>query len=124
MEVARASASEPGGTDHCLSSFYPVRIDGQVVGVGVVVVDISGRRRAEGLLAANLDALVHTIATTVEFRDPYTAGHQTRVAHLAGAIGRELSWTRPMSKDPHRRWHPRHRQDRGAGGDIEQAGQA
>ncbi|MGP8207515.1 MAG: HD domain-containing phosphohydrolase [Acidimicrobiales bacterium] len=91
VEVARASASEPGGTDHCLSSFYPVRIDGQVVGVGVVVVDISGRRRAEGLLAANLDALVHTIATTVEFRDPYTAGHQTRVAHLAGAIGRELS---------------------------------
>jgi HD-GYP domain-containing protein (c-di-GMP phosphodiesterase class II) len=67
-----------------------VRVDTEVVGVGVVVVDITERRRVEGLLAANLDALVHTIATTVEVRDPYTAGHQTRVARLAVAIAEEL----------------------------------
>ncbi len=91
MEVTRASAAEPGRTDHCLSSFYPVRVGTEVIGVGVVVVDISERRRAEGLLAANLDALVHTIAATVEVRDPYTAGHQTRVAYLATAIAREMA---------------------------------
>jgi PAS domain S-box-containing protein/putative nucleotidyltransferase with HDIG domain len=91
MEVTRASAVEPGRTDHCLSSFYPVRVDAEVIGVGVVVVDISERRRAEGLLAANLDALVHTIAATVEVRDPYTAGHQTRVAYLATAMAREMA---------------------------------
>jgi PAS domain S-box-containing protein len=90
LEVTRASASVPGGTSYCLSSFYPVRVDAEVVGVGVVVVDITERRQAEGLLAANLDALVHTIATTVEVRDPYTAGHQTRVARLAAAIAEEL----------------------------------
>jgi PAS domain S-box-containing protein/putative nucleotidyltransferase with HDIG domain len=39
------------------------------------------------------EALVGTIraiATTVEKRDPYTAGHQNRVADLAAAIGTEL----------------------------------
>jgi PAS domain S-box-containing protein/putative nucleotidyltransferase with HDIG domain len=90
VEVTRSNTSAPGGTSHCLSSFYPVRVDTEVVGVGVVVVDITERRRVEGLLAANLDALVHTIATTVEVRDPYTAGHQTRVARLAVAIAEEL----------------------------------
>jgi PAS domain S-box-containing protein/putative nucleotidyltransferase with HDIG domain len=90
LEVTRSGVSVPGGTNHCLSSFYPVRVDAEVVGVGVVVVDITERRRAEGLLAANLDALVHTIATTVEVRDPYTAGHQTRVARLARAMAGEL----------------------------------
>ncbi len=91
VQVTRANSLDPDVTDHCLSSFYPVRVDAEVVGVGVVVVDISERRRAEDLLAANLDALVHTIATTVEFRDPYTAGHQTRVARLAIAIAGELA---------------------------------
>jgi PAS domain S-box-containing protein/putative nucleotidyltransferase with HDIG domain len=90
VEVTRASGAVPGGTNHCLSSFYPVRVDAEVVGVGVVVVDITERRQAEGLLAANLDALVRTIAATVEVRDPYTAGHQTRVARLAAAIADEL----------------------------------
>ena len=39
------------------------------------------------------EALVGTIraiALTVEKRDPYTAGHQSRVAELASAIGKEL----------------------------------
>ncbi len=36
-----------------------------------------------------LDGFVRTIALTVETRDPYTAGHQKRVADLACAIARE-----------------------------------
>lgn len=49
----------------------------------------------ENLLAAGQlrDALLGTIgavALTVEKRDPYTAGHQQRVAHLAVAIAGEL----------------------------------
>lgn len=84
------AAPGPDGTRHCLSSFYPVRVDEEVTGVGVVVVDITERRRAEEMLAANLKALVGTVAATVEVRDPYTAGHQMRVGRLAAAIAREL----------------------------------
>ncbi|OIO60107.1 MAG: hypothetical protein AUJ55_02520 [Proteobacteria bacterium CG1_02_64_396] len=35
---------------------------------------------------------VQTVAAIVEMRDPYTAGHQRRVADLALAIGHDLGW--------------------------------
>ena len=37
-----------------------------------------------------LDGIIHTIALTVETRDPYVAGHQRRVADLARAIAIEM----------------------------------
>ncbi|MEW6404406.1 MAG: HD domain-containing phosphohydrolase [Chloroflexota bacterium] len=37
-----------------------------------------------------MEGTIHAIALTVEARDPYTAGHQRRVADLAGAIGMEM----------------------------------
>jgi PAS domain S-box-containing protein len=59
--------------------------------------DITERKQAEKALRASADKLEHTlmqtietIASTVEARDPYTAGHQRRVAALASAIGREM----------------------------------
>jgi PAS domain S-box-containing protein/putative nucleotidyltransferase with HDIG domain len=41
-------------------------------------------------LARALEQTVQAIASTVEMRDPYTAGHQRRVAVLAESIAREL----------------------------------
>jgi len=41
-------------------------------------------------LRDNLDDTIQAIAATVEMRDPYTAGHEKRVAKLAVAIGQEL----------------------------------
>lgn len=38
----------------------------------------------------SLEATVAAIASIVELRDPYTAGHQQRTAALAAAIGREM----------------------------------
>lgn len=48
--------------------------------------------REEGLrhVQATMEATIQALASTVEFRDPYTAGHQRRVAQLAVAIGHEL----------------------------------
>lgn len=43
-----------------------------------------------GELKENLLDFVTAIAATIEVRDPYTAGHQCRVAHLATAIAKEL----------------------------------
>lgn len=56
------------------------------------------RNRATVDLQANLDKLqkalegtIKVVASTVEVRDPYTAGHQRRVATLARRIGEEMS---------------------------------
>jgi PAS domain S-box-containing protein/putative nucleotidyltransferase with HDIG domain len=48
--------------------------------------------REEGLrrIQSTMEATIQALASTVELRDPYTAGHQRRVAQLAVAIGREL----------------------------------
>jgi HD-GYP domain-containing protein (c-di-GMP phosphodiesterase class II) len=43
-------------------------------------------------LRESLVGTVQAIAATVEKRDPYTAGHQRRVAELAVAIARELNF--------------------------------
>ncbi|MDO9226861.1 MAG: PAS domain-containing protein [Pseudomonadota bacterium] len=53
------------------------------------------RTRAERIgilekLELSLDHAVTAIAATVEMRDPYTAGHQRRVARLAAAIALEM----------------------------------
>jgi HD-GYP domain-containing protein (c-di-GMP phosphodiesterase class II) len=42
------------------------------------------------------EATVAAIASTVEMRDPYTAGHQERVGKLAVAIARELALPEPQ----------------------------
>ncbi|MDO8786617.1 MAG: PAS domain S-box protein [Sulfuritalea sp.] len=58
---------------------------------GIVTV----RTRAEQQESAHklekaLENTIQAIATTIETRDPYTAGHQQRVSRLAAAIAREM----------------------------------
>jgi len=62
-----------------------------------VVLDITEKKRFELLLEENYqtmrrawDETIGVLSTTVEMRDPYTAGHQRRVARLAGAIARKM----------------------------------
>ncbi len=64
--------------------------------------DISDRKKAEEELRESMDKLhkimggiIKAITLTVEKRDPYTAGHQQRVSHLARAIAQEMG----LSKD-------------------------
>ena len=45
-------------------------------------------------LDKTLDAVIQTMALTVEMRDPYTAGHQHGVARLASAIAEEWGYLR------------------------------
>jgi PAS domain S-box-containing protein/putative nucleotidyltransferase with HDIG domain len=75
---------------HQLASYYPVRAAGEIIGVGNVVIDITARKNAEDAVARSVTAMVETIARAVEYRDPYTAGHQRRVAEIAGAIADEM----------------------------------
>jgi len=71
--------------------------DGRFVGTLAVFTDITERKRAEEELRQSLERLqrtlegtIHALASAVEMRDPYTAGHQRRVAQLACAIAKEM----------------------------------
>ncbi len=60
-------------------------------GILGVTRDISTRREADQRIRKALGATVQAIAVTVETRDPYTAGHQRRVADLARGIATEMN---------------------------------
>ena len=66
-----------------------------------VKVDITERKRSEerlqstlAMLRKALGGIIEAMALTVETRDPYTAGHQRRVADLARAIADEMNLPR------------------------------
>ena len=74
-------------------------VAGNAAGIVGVNLDVTEIRRAERELAAGavqlqltLKAAVAALGATTEMRDPYTAGHQRRVAELACAIAAELRW--------------------------------
>jgi PAS domain S-box-containing protein/putative nucleotidyltransferase with HDIG domain len=75
----------------------PVEISGKRYLLGIFR-DITERKRAEGQLQKSLqqtkkvlEEIVGALSSIVERRDPYTAGHQRRVAELACAIAGELN---------------------------------
>jgi len=71
--------------------------EGELHAVEGFISDITQRKLSEEKLqksyiklAKTLEETVNILATTVETRDPYTAGHQKRVAQLSHAIAGEL----------------------------------
>jgi len=75
----------------------PIYEHGRLVGAVVTFMDITERRLSnEKLLKSyeslkkTLDDAINTMAKIVETRDPYTSGHQHKVADLAIAIAREM----------------------------------
>ena len=52
-------------------------------------------------LQKSLEDTVRAIAGIVELRDPYTAGHQVRVAELASAIARQMGLTEEQVQGIH-----------------------
>ena len=47
-------------------------------------------RESLGILSQTMEASINVLASAVDLRDPYTAGHQRRVAELSVAIGKKL----------------------------------
>lgn len=86
-----------GECRHLLLNAMPTsQEDGSVAWDGAIQ-DITERQRLEeehkqGLLklGKSLEETVQAIAATIEMRDPYTAGHQRRVAALARRIAEEM----------------------------------
>ena len=90
VEMSGDTCAEPGTLRHWLMNFYPVRVASEIIGIGVVVVDITERKHAEALQGRMTRGAVAALASMAEARDPYTAGHQRRVADIAASIAVEL----------------------------------
>jgi PAS domain S-box-containing protein len=94
LEVYR----KDGSTLWCECKFQFIRDEqGKAIAVIGQGRDITERKKAEATLEQSLTRLEKTVegaiaamATVIEMRDPYTAGHQQRVATIAGAIAREM----------------------------------
>lgn len=54
--------------------------------------EVQDREEAQQRLADALRATIEAVSKTMEWRDPYTAGHQRRVALIAAEIAKKLSW--------------------------------
>jgi PAS domain S-box-containing protein len=68
---------------HCLASYYPVRVDDEVIGIGVVVVDVTERIEAEHFRAAVMDTMVEGL---------YALDSEGRVVYMNTAASRILGW--------------------------------
>ncbi|MDI6617019.1 MAG: PAS domain S-box protein, partial [Syntrophaceae bacterium] len=67
-----------------------VHIDGKPDAILGIARDITERKELVDRLRRAVEATAKAMATVVETRDPFTAGHQRRVADLAQAIARDM----------------------------------
>lgn len=82
----------------------PIReASGRINGAVLVIKNITQQVEFENKIKDNLDALsrilygtIEAMSTVVETRDPYTAGHQQKVADIAVAIAEEMSLPREI----------------------------
>ncbi len=92
---------EPRLGGHFLLTASPLTgADGRFLGVIHVFRDITERKQAEEKVVEEgkklqkaIEGIVQAMAATVEVKDPYTAGHQRRVADLARAIAQEMGFS-------------------------------
>ncbi len=68
----------------------------RIVGVWLDITEIKEQEQLvndySSQIQASMISTVNVIAQMVELRDPYTAGHENRVGHLAAAIGAEMGF--------------------------------
>jgi PAS domain S-box-containing protein len=97
LEVERVRG-ETGDRRHWLASYYPVVIDEEVIGLGVVVVDITDRKEAEHFLSAVMDTMVEGL---------YTLDGEGRLTFMNSAASTILGWTEDelRGKDMHTAVH-------------------
>jgi PAS domain S-box-containing protein len=97
-DIESHSVDARGGEKWFSNSLTGIIVDGFLVRGWGVRRDITRHKQAEDELAKSyaalrktLDGSIKSIAKMVETKDPYTAGHQQRVAELARAIAAEMN---------------------------------
>jgi PAS domain S-box-containing protein/putative nucleotidyltransferase with HDIG domain len=81
----------------CVTTANALRENGAITRYQGIIRDITDKKRSEEeirrgyeRLRKTIDGIVQAMSLTVEARDPYTAGHQRRVADLAVAMAEEM----------------------------------
>jgi HD-GYP domain-containing protein (c-di-GMP phosphodiesterase class II) len=72
-----------------------------VIELGADITFVLEALEDQAKLRRGLEATIGAIAATIETRDPYTAGHQRRVAALAAAIAAEMGLPAPAVEGIH-----------------------
>ncbi len=74
-----------------------VNEEGSIIYMEGIITDITAKKKAEEntkrllkQLEENFEGIIHVLSETVEGKDPYTAGHQKRVAHICREIAEEM----------------------------------
>jgi putative nucleotidyltransferase with HDIG domain len=60
--------------------------------------EVKERERLNDQLVNALNTTIEAMSKTMEWRDPYTAGHQKKVALLSQAIARKLGWSEEKTR--------------------------
>ena len=90
FEVSGESAEDPEVTHFWLANLYPVKVHDEIFGIGIVVIDISDQKWLAQSSLKLTRSVVAALANAVEMRDPYTAGHEGRVAKNASLVAHAL----------------------------------
>ena len=94
IEVTGPAARDPGHLHHFLSSYYPVHLESEVIGVGVVVIDVTERRQAENFRTSVMNNMAEGLIT-VDLEGRATSINQSACQMLGWSeeelLGKELS---------------------------------
>jgi PAS domain S-box-containing protein len=82
--LSRTSVDRPMRMSHFLASFYPVRVDGEIIGVGNVVMDITERKEAVAFRQVVMDNMAEGL---------YTLDVDGLVTYVNAAASRMLGWS-------------------------------
>lgn len=83
LEVARQRSGKEGSR-FWLASYYPVRAEGEIIGVGVIVNDITERQEAEHFRAAVMDTMAEGL---------YVLDEEGRLTFMNPAASNILGWS-------------------------------
>jgi PAS domain S-box-containing protein len=84
LDVSMPSADDPGRLRHWLASYYPVKIDNEIIGVGNVVVEITDRKEAEEFLGIVVDNMAEGL---------YALDGEGVITFMNPAASQMLGWT-------------------------------
>jgi two-component system, NtrC family, sensor kinase len=83
IEVSGEIAADPGHRHHWLANYYPVHLDNEVIGAGVVVIDVTERRQAEEFRSIAMNQMVEGL---------FTVDVQGRLTSMNASAARMLGW--------------------------------